>query len=121
MKIAFPSLDGETISTHFGSAPIFTVVTIKNQVVVSQENRQKPVVSVSNQQGQKHDHHKFDLLNDCQAVIAGGMGENAFHRLKEMGIEVFLVKEKNIQNAITSYLAGELIHQQNRIHKHHSN
>jgi predicted Fe-Mo cluster-binding NifX family protein len=119
MKIAFPSSDGKTISAHFGSAPIYVVFTIEDQKIILQETRQNQSDAHSNHEEHKHNLSKFELLSDCQTVIAGGMGENAFLHLKKMDITVFLVQEKNIHYAISSFLSGKLIHEQNRLHKHH--
>lgn len=120
MKIAFPSSDGETISTHFGSAPIYTILTLDNQKVVEIEHRQNEGASQHNNQIVIRNHNKFDLLQDCQTLIAGGIGENAIKRLGKMGITVFLVKEKNIQEAVELFLVGKLTHEESRIHKHQS-
>lgn len=118
MKIAFPSSDGETISTHFGSAPIYTVLTLENHKVIEIEHRQNKGASQHNHQIVNRNHNKFDILQDCQILIAGGMGENAIKRLGKMGITVFLVKENNIQEAVELFLIGKLSHEETRIHRH---
>jgi predicted Fe-Mo cluster-binding NifX family protein len=93
---------------------------VDDQTVISRENRQNTGVDHSNHQEHSHNHAKFDLLRDCQTVIAGGMGETAFRHLSEMNISVYLVDEKNIQNALSLFLSGKLMHDKNRIHKHHT-
>lgn len=120
MKIAFSSQDGKTISAHFGSAPIYKVIEIENQKIISREDRQNSSSNDSSHQDHAHHHNKFDLLKDCQVVIAGGMGENAFQRLSNMGISVFLVDNKNIEETLKVFLAGNLIHNPKRVHQHHS-
>ena len=120
MKIAFSSQDGTTISAHFGSAPIYKVFEIENQKIISSEDRQNSSNDDSSHQEHAHNHNKFDLLKDCQVVIAGGMGENAFQRLSKMGISVFLVDNKNIDKTLELFLTGNLIHNPKRVHQHHS-
>lgn len=120
MKIAFSSQDGKTISAHFGSAPVYKVIEIENQKIISREDRQNSSNDDSSHQDHAHNHNKFDLLKDCQVVIAGGMGENAFQRLSKMGISVFLVDNKNIEETLKVFLTGNLIHNPKRVHQHHS-
>jgi predicted Fe-Mo cluster-binding NifX family protein len=120
MKIAVPTQDGTTISAHFGSAPLFTVIEIKDNKITSKENRQNASTEHSSNDDHTHHHNKFDLVKDCKIVIAGGMGENAFNRLSQMGISVFLVDIKNIEQTIEVFLNGTLVHNPKRLHKHHS-
>jgi predicted Fe-Mo cluster-binding NifX family protein len=120
MKIAFPGQDGKTISAHFGSAPIYTVIEIENQKIISREDRHNPATAHSSHHEQIHNHDKFELLKDCKVVIAGGMGENAFDRLTKMGISVFLVDNKNIEEALEVFMTGNLVHNPKRVHHHHS-
>ena len=57
------------------------------------------------------DHHNpiFRLLSDCDVLISGGMCHNAFKRLNDMGLEVFLTRETDIHTALEAYRRGELV------------
>jgi predicted Fe-Mo cluster-binding NifX family protein len=123
MKIAFPTDDGQTISSHFGQARYFRVITTEDSQVVLSEQREK----AWHMHGQPHEHSAgaeihpgqamFETISDCQALIAGGMGEPAFARAQTMGIIVFLTGEKDIEKALESHLRGELVSDTRRIHK----
>jgi predicted Fe-Mo cluster-binding NifX family protein len=139
-KIAFPTDDGRNISRHFGQAAQFLVLTVEDGQVVARESRLKPAHShdhghdhshepaaqvslgeINVAQGQGgHDGHQgmFDLLADCQVLMAGGMGQPAYDRAAAMGLEVVLPGEKDIEKALEAYLAGTLRSDMRRVHEH---
>lgn len=122
-KIAFPTEDGETITPHMGHAPYFLVAEVGDDGEIAFEKRDKP------HHGQETDHsahehagggmgrRMFVPIQDCQVLIAGGMGEPAYQHALSQGLEVFLVGEKNIRRALEDYQAGNLISDMRRIHK----
>jgi len=137
-RIAFPTDDGRTISRHFGQALEFLVVAVEDGEVTGWETRAKPAhsheqggasggqVSVGDIEvaqgeggGNGRGHQAmFDLLADCQVLIAGGMGRPAYDRAAAMGLEVFLPGEKEIEYALQAYLAGTLTSDMRRVHEH---
>ena len=124
MKIAIVTNDGKTISGHFGRAQFFLIVEIKNE----QELSRKLVKKIGHQHfqdgGPEHAHllapHGFDsasrnrhsqmlkAIGDCQVVIAGGMGQGAIAGIKESGKKNYLVENRNIEDVIALYNAGNL-------------
>jgi len=128
-KVAFPTEDGQTISRHFGRAPLFKIVAIQNGIQTAAELRGNP----NEQSHHEHQHHehqhqgghnqghgaKFALVADCQVLIGAGMGQPAYDRLQNMGLEVFLTGEKQIDAALAHYLNGTLTSDMRRIHAHH--
>ena len=123
-KIAFPTEDGQTISRHFGRAPLFKVIAIQNGVQTAVELRGNP----NEQSPHEHEHQggrnqghgaKFALVADCQVLIGAGMGQPAYDRLQNMGLEVFLTGEKQIDAALAHYINGTLTSDMRRIHAHH--
>ncbi len=123
-KVAIPTDDGKTISQHFGQAAYFQVLTLENGQVTNSEQREK----AHHEHGSQHEHdHQngthpgqamFEGILDCQVLIAGGMGQPAYQRAQNQGMQVFLTGEKSISNAVTAYQAGELNSDQRSIHMH---
>ncbi|MEZ4519317.1 MAG: NifB/NifX family molybdenum-iron cluster-binding protein [Chloroflexota bacterium] len=72
------------------------------------------------QQVQDHGHQgMFDLLADCQVLIAGGMGQSAYAQAEAQGLEIYLSGEEEIPQALAAYLAGTLQSDTRRVHAHH--
>ena len=133
MKIAVISEDGATISQHFGMAPLYVVVAIEDGKVVSKETRSKAGhhnLGGGHQEehlapGQKHG---FDAaaqsthatmagnINDCQVLIAGGMGMGAYESIKSYNIEPIVTDVEDIGEAVKLYLAGNLPNLMGRLH-----
>ncbi len=132
MKIAVISEDEKTISQHFGMASLYVVVTIEDGKVVSKEARAK--AGHHNLGGHHEEHstpgqrHGFDAgaqqthatmagnINDCQVLIAGGMGWGAHESLKGFNIEPIITDVKDIDQAVKLYLEGKLPNLMERLH-----
>jgi predicted Fe-Mo cluster-binding NifX family protein len=133
MKIAFISDDGVTISQHFGRAMGYLVVDVQDGKVVHREMREKMGHSHFSATHQ-HDHagsegaHGFDAdsqskhsqmitaIEDCQVVVCGGMGRGAYQSITDAGIEVFMTDSDVIDDALNSYLAGNLRNMSDLVH-----
>lgn len=132
MKIAFITDDGNNISMHFGHAAHYLVVTIDNGKETQRELREKlGHRNFSSENHEEHGHqepHGFDpasqnrhhqmttAIQDCQVLIAGGMGKGAYEHLKAMNIETVITDEQVIEEALTMYLKGSLKNQIERLH-----
>lgn len=131
MKIAITTDDGKTISSHFGRAQYYLVVALENGLETYREMRPKlghaqfTDESPADIPGQPHGmdpasqsrHIRMTAaIQDCQALLAGGMGTGVFQNLKEIGITPVLTDVREIEQAIAAYLRGELEHQPNRLH-----
>lgn len=132
MKIAVISEDGTTISQHFGRAPLYVVATVENGKVVSQETRNKmghqhfaadPHHETGHGKGHGYDadsqskHAQMaQSIDDCQVLIAGGMGWGAYDSLKGRGIETVVTDVRNIDEAVKLYLDGKLPNLTERLH-----
>lgn len=133
MKIAVVSEDGTTISQHFGMAPWYMVYTIEDGKVTNTEKREK--AGHHNMGGQGHEHPAHDhshahndpaaqnlhgrmagSINDCKAVIAGGMGMGAYESLKSFKIEPIITDERTAEEAVKLYIQGKLINLRERLH-----
>ena len=132
MKIAVVTDDEKTISTHFGQARYYVVLTVQNGKVTEQETRpkvnQKQFAGEHHHRGEHGDSHGMDrqaqhrharmmeAIDDCQALIARGMGQGAHYSLTSRGIKPVLTDIQDIQEAVEAYLAGKLIENPSRVH-----
>lgn len=131
MKIAFITDDGKTISQHFGRAPFYFVVEVKDGVVLSQEMRDK----LGHQQFSEEAHHHVagegsgmdpashdkhnrmaHAIQDCDALICGGMGMGAYQSMQTFGITPLVTDIRDIDEALQSYLSGDLRDETERLH-----
>ena len=124
MKIAFITADGETISKHFGRAPYYLVVTIKDGQVVHREMRSKPGHSqfVEQDEGdyQHGEQHSFtpafhsrhvnmtQAIADCQVLICAGMGTGAYESMEMLNIRPIVTDQHDIETVLQLYLMGKL-------------
>jgi len=96
MKIAFPTMDGQSISAHFGRSLGFLVLETQGCIVQSREVRDNRQVSPGHDHPASggHDHGAFArLLQDCQVVVVRGMGMGAVQAIQGAGIRVCRVEE----------------------------
>lgn len=131
MKIAVISEDGNTISQHFGRAPLYVVVTVEDGQIVAKETREKAghhTFAGQHQDtvpGERHGYgagaqarhaSMMESIADCQVLIAGGMGWGAYENLKRLNIEGVVTDITDIGKAVKLYLAGELPNLMERLH-----
>ncbi len=131
MKIAAISEDGNTISQHFGRAPLYVVVTVEDGQIVGKETRDKtghhtfagqhqdPAPGARHGYGagaQARHASMMESIADCQVLIAGGMGWGAYENLKSRNIEGVVTDITDIDEAVTLYLTGQLPNLMERLH-----
>lgn len=132
MKIAVISDDEVNISQHFGRAPYYIVVTVDSGKVTAKETRSKaghttfaahetPKLAPGERHGyetgsrSRHESMAEDI-QDCQVLLAGGMGWGAYEAMKGYGIEPIVTDMKDINEAVGLYLAGRLTNLMDRLH-----
>jgi len=98
MKIAIPTMDGSSISPHFGRCKAFLVFDMNGKTILSREVRENGQGCSGHDHSEDHDHgHSHGgfvtLLGDCQAVIAKGIGGGAMQALRAGGIQVCTVQD----------------------------
>jgi len=119
MKIAIPSDDQSSISQHFGRTAGFMIVEIDNNQVVKKEYKSNTFTGHAqglHEEGQHGDHAQhnsshagiFSAMGDCKVVIAGGMGQRLYTDFAQRQIQVFVTSERNIDKALSLYLADNL-------------
>jgi len=130
MKIAFVTDDGETITQHFGRAGRYLVVEVDGKDEKSRELRDKMGHTHFKKPGEDHseskDHNSpenhikhvqmLDAITDCDIVICGGMGRGAYVSIVSLGKEVFMTNSLDINTALKSYLAGDLVNMSDLVH-----
>jgi predicted Fe-Mo cluster-binding NifX family protein len=132
MKIAAISDDGVTISQHFGRAPLYVVVTVEDGKIVSKETREK--AGHHSFGGSQHtetapgERHGYDAgaqsrhatmaqtIEDCQVLLAGGMGWGAYDSFKSRGVETVVTDVQDIEQAVNLYVQGKLPNLMERLH-----
>lgn len=132
MKIAVISDDGATISQHFGRATLYVVATVENGKILSKENRDKaghhtfaggehPETAPGEKHGydtgaQSRHAQMAQTIDDCQVLIAGGMGWGAYDSLKSRGIETIITDVNDIDAAVNRYLQEDLPNLMEKLH-----
>ena len=111
MKIAIPTMDGTSISQHFGHCKAFLVYDVEGIAIRSKETRENSGGCGGHHGAESTGHGGFvRLLGDCQAVIAKGIGGGALQALKQAGLQVHTVAEAIAPEAAAIQLAtGSLL------------
>jgi predicted Fe-Mo cluster-binding NifX family protein len=117
-RVAFATMNGRTITQHFGHVKSYIVVEIDDL----QEQR-RFVVTVDKPaaqdrgKGRGHDHDtKLVPIADCDTIVAGGMGTPMAARILAAGFNLILTSETDIDKAIAHLIDGTLRHEQQLIH-----
>jgi len=136
MKVAVVTVDGKTVSQHFGRSPYYKIYTIKDGDPTDVEMRERGTghFARQDQPGTTHAHHTetdydhqhngrhgygaeadmkhasmADEISDCQVLVAGGMGQGAYESFKRAGLDVILTDHSDIDAVIRSFSEGNLI------------
>ncbi|MFW6070475.1 MAG: NifB/NifX family molybdenum-iron cluster-binding protein [bacterium] len=137
MKIAAITDDGKRLSAHFGRARHYLVHTVEDGEVVARELRDK---AVPHDEEHEHDHHEHGhgrgqgrghgfghgaarrhaamlaAIEDCDVVLARGMGQGAYLALQEAKVTPINTEIKLISDAVDAYLAGDIVDRPERRH-----
>lgn len=122
-KIAIATEDGVHVSAHFGRAPYFQVLTIENGHIIAREQRAK-----AHHQGGHHDHHEhgghdahasgmLEVVRDCEAIIAGGMGNPAYASIQAANLTPILTDLRDVDQVAQAYATGTLVNRIERVHR----
>jgi predicted Fe-Mo cluster-binding NifX family protein len=121
--IAFVTDDGLTISSHFGRALYYELVTLQDGRVIGRTRVGKAGHHSFGPEVHEGDHgHKHTLmtapLTGVSTLVARGMGMGAQQHLLASGIEPILTDLHTIDEAVEQLLAGTLAHNPRRLHDH---
>ena len=106
MKVCFPVLENQGLQSqvfgHFGSAPGFVVV----DMVTSE-------ITAINNSDQVHEHGACNPVaglggHQVDAIVVGGIGGGALHKLNSRGLRVFQAREGTIADNLELFRANEL-------------
>ena len=106
MKVCFPVLENQGLESqvfgHFGSAPGFLVVDM-----VTNE------LTAINNSDQIHEHGACNPVaelggHQVDAIVVGGIGGGALHKLNRSGLRVFQATEGTIAQNVLLFKANEL-------------
>ena len=132
MKIAAITDDGQTISKHFGRAAHYLVVTVEDEEIVNRELREK--LGHAHFTHESHDPHHSDAphgtgpraahrhdrmaeaIQDCEALLCGGMGYGAYESLRQRGIRPIVTAIEDIDEAVQAYIEGRIEDQWHLLH-----
>jgi predicted Fe-Mo cluster-binding NifX family protein len=122
--VAFVTDDGLTISSHFGRALYYELVTLEGGKVTQRMRIEKAGHHsfAPHEQGEGDHAHKHELmtapLTGVSTLVARGMGMGAQQHLLVSGIEPILTDLHTIDEAVEHLLAGKLAHNPRRLHVH---
>jgi predicted Fe-Mo cluster-binding NifX family protein len=119
VKIAVATIDGVSVSQHFGQSKGFVVFESEGSVLGAREfrtnNHTPHAQGLCNHEGEhKHGAHShaniLELLGDCHVVLCGGMGGGAAQALRTRGIDpIILSTASSVDEAAASYVNGTLL------------
>ena len=122
-KIAVAQMNETSISRHFGRSPYFGIYKISDEGIEGPELRVNTFTHHAKrgghdehqghrEHGQHHHSHNHQSvvegLQDCEILIAGGMGMGAMNSLSGAGIEVIITDIDNCIEAVQKYGEGKL-------------
>jgi predicted Fe-Mo cluster-binding NifX family protein len=118
MKIAVATIDGVSLSQHFGRSAGFVVFELEGTTIKNRElrtnDRTPHAQGLCNHDGQhQHQGHShagiLELLEDCEIVLCGGMGAGAAQALIQHGIQpIMLPAPCSADEAVSQYSNGKL-------------
>ena len=117
MRIAVASDDGVSIAGHFGRCAGFIIFDIDNGITRKLDylsntfgHHNHGECDHQHEGGQHHGHDAFaDALQDCQAVLCGGMGRRAVMDLEARGIKAVITSQEiDAEGAVKLFAQGQL-------------
>jgi len=103
MKLAIGTTDGAMLCGHFALSSAFIILDIEDGRIISQTIRERGSGACGN-------HKSFlELLQDCRAVLCGGISQAMEQMLSSHGIEPVVSAVKHpVDEAAALYLNGRL-------------
>ena len=135
IKIAAVTDDGESISSHFGRATKYVVMTIDGDLISKREVRDKVGHrDFQKEESHEHKHHDdprgrgfgthsaekhqrmFANIADCDVLLARGMGQGAYRGLQDMGIRPVITDIADIDIAVQAVINDSIVDHTERLH-----
>ncbi len=115
MKLAVATIDGKTVSQHFGQSTGFIVFDIEGSTIKGRELRTNS--GTPHDQGVCHSHQPGEqrsgsgiaaLLGDCPTLLCGGIGAGAVQALNQIGVKAVAIPGVlAAEEAVSRYLSGD--------------
>lgn len=112
-KIAIPTV-GDQVNPHFGRSEAFTLLTIEDQKVTSQE-----IIATADYNHQHEGIAQLLKSKKVETVICGGIGPGAIAGLENAGIEVLRGASGSVISVAESYAAGTFVSTSTVCNHHH--
>jgi predicted Fe-Mo cluster-binding NifX family protein len=133
MKIAVATNDNQSVAGHVGRCRAFIVFETNDSQIVKKEIRENSFTNHMQHRendeehhhgeghGHGHNHHNLiSGLKDCQVLIFNHGGWRLIEDLKANNIIPVLTDERLAEDAVTKYIKGELIiNEENVCQGHH--
>ena len=135
MKIAIVSDDGQTISSHFGRAKNYIVVSCEQDNITERKTIPKiDFCHSSNRHRGRHEHRSdtrgngfgrrskvsheklFEYIKDCDILLSRGMGHVAYLDLQQLGIKPIITDIEDIDTAIQAVMVDTIIDHVEKLH-----
>ncbi|MBR9999472.1 MAG: hypothetical protein KFF73_10895 [Cyclobacteriaceae bacterium] len=118
MKIAIPTSDGIRISSnvlHIKGFKVFEISDgkiVEESYVIRAKVVNNPVASGDNRNSLSHGSEEnlsfLAGIDDCQIVIANGVGKKMFEELVKAHKEVYITEASNVRGAINHFIRQTL-------------
>lgn len=107
MKICIPSASSEGLNApvygHFGSTPFYTIYDTETKEVKVLSNQHNHTNHGSCQGLAKLSSYNID------AILTAGMGPNAVFKCSNMGIKVYVLEGKTVEEAVKNFEHGKIV------------
>jgi predicted Fe-Mo cluster-binding NifX family protein len=110
MKIAFPTRDTEMISRHFGKMTALVVIELDDDGDARRDIRDMANIPMCEAGSDLRPDFIVSALDDCEVLIANGIGAPLAQRIRSEGIQIVLTRTQTIDSALTAYLDGTIRH-----------
>jgi len=135
MKIAIASADEHTISQHFGRAEMYVVYSVENGQVTDRKtlpklghrsfssrdrgqhlHRNSPGGSGFGHQANHKHEQMTENIQDCDVLLARGMGRGAYLALQKKGIRPIVTDIADMEAAIQAVLDDTIVDHVENLH-----
>jgi len=112
MRIAVATVDGTSVSQHFGQSRGFIVFDVDGGEIKSREvltGNSTPHADGMCDGGHKAQGGMLGMLSGCQVLICGGMGAGAANAIRQMGLQPVIVPGIAApEEAVARFVAGKI-------------
>jgi predicted Fe-Mo cluster-binding NifX family protein len=112
MKIAVATMDGTSVSQHFGQSRGFIIFDVDGGEIKSREvltGNSTPHNDGMCDGGHKAEGGMLGMLRGCEVLICGGMGAGAANAIQQIGVRPVIVPGISAADeAVAHFVAGKV-------------